>query len=204
MRYFVRAIVFFVLTLWAAITLNFIIPRLQAGDPAEAIVQQISRPDQRSIRPRSRRSGDARASPIRTLFQQYVDYLRHYLRGEFGISYSYFPYTVTHMIGEALPWTLVLVGVTHILRFVVGTLLGAWAAWRRNSTFDYGRHLGSTFFGTLPFFWIALLLLYVFAFQLGWFPDRRRLQRRAPTRAGTGPSSSTPPSTAVLPARWRS
>ncbi|MEJ7900847.1 MAG: hypothetical protein WKF63_03325, partial [Thermomicrobiales bacterium] len=42
MIYFLRKIVFFILTLWAAATLNFIIPRVQGGDPAQAIVQRIS------------------------------------------------------------------------------------------------------------------------------------------------------------------
>jgi len=75
------------------------------------------------------------------------------------------------VIGDALPWTLVLVGVTQILSFVVGTLLGAWAAYRRNSRVDSVVTLGSTFLGTLPFFWIALLLIYVFAITLNWFPE---------------------------------
>ena len=63
-----------------------------------------------------------------------------------------------------------LVGVTQVLGFVIGTLLGAFAAWKRNSAFDSVVSLGSTFLGTLPFFWIALLLIYVFAFKLDWFP----------------------------------
>jgi peptide/nickel transport system permease protein len=74
------------------------------------------------------------------------------------------------MIREALPWTLVLVGVTQIVGFVVGTLLGAFAAWKRNSLFDSIVSLGSTFLGTLPFFWIALIFVWVFAFELRWLP----------------------------------
>ena len=70
-----------------------------------------------------------------------------------------------------LPWTIVLVGVTTILSFIIGTLLGAWAAYRRNTRTDSVITLGSTFIGTLPFFWIALLLIYVFAITLQWFPD---------------------------------
>jgi peptide/nickel transport system permease protein len=75
------------------------------------------------------------------------------------------------MIAEALPWTLVLVGVTQLLGFAIGTTFGAFAAWRRNSRFDSVVTLGSQFIGALPFFWIALLLLYFFAFVTGWFPD---------------------------------
>lgn len=74
------------------------------------------------------------------------------------------------MIGKALPWTLVLVGVTQVLAFVIGVTLGAYAAWRRNTRFDSLVTLGSTFVGTLPGFWIALLLLFAFGYTLGWFP----------------------------------
>jgi peptide/nickel transport system permease protein len=169
MVYLARRLFFFLLTLWAAITLNFIIPRLQPGDPAQSIVAKLA--GQRQVDP-------AQVEAIRTmlgtpdgnLFQQYVDYLRNIAQLNFGVSYSYFPYTVMEMIGQAAIWTIVLVGVTQVIGFVVGTLLGAFAAWRRNTTFDSIVSLGLSFIGTLPFFWIAMLLLYVFAFQLIWLP----------------------------------
>ena len=63
-----------------------------------------------------------------------------------------------------------LVGVTQILAFIIGTLLGAFAAWRRNTPFDSVVSLGSTFIGNLQSFWIGLLILLVFAYELGWFP----------------------------------
>ena len=171
MAYFARKIIFFILTLWAAATLNFIIPRLQGGDPAEAIVQRIVGSNQ-SVDPRQVEAIRLMLGvPDTPIWQQYIDYLGAILRGEFGISYSYMPYTVTHMIGEALPWTLVLVGITQILSFVVGTLLGTWAAWKRNGAFDSILTTGASFFGTLPFYWIALMIVYIFAFELKWFPD---------------------------------
>lgn len=180
MVYFARRIGFFFMTLWAAVTLNFIIPRLQPGDPAEAIVRRISGQG-RTVDPEQVRAVRLMlgVGTNQSIFEQYVSYLGSLFRGEFGVSYSYFPYTVTHMIGETLPWTVVLVGVTQILGFVIGTLVGAWAAWRRNSGFDSIVSLGSTFIGTLPFFWIALVLLYVFAFKLGWFPEAGGFSGRA-------------------------
>ena len=171
MRYFLRRTAFFVITLWAAVTLNFVIPRLQPGDPAESIVSQLTGqgaavdPDQiRAVRLMLGLKDES-------ILSQYWDYLVQLAHGDFGVSYTYFPYSVTHMIAEALPWTLVLVGVTQLLGFAIGTMLGAFAAWRRNSRFDSVVTLGSQFIGALPFFWIALLLLYFFAFVTGWFPD---------------------------------
>ena len=171
MSYFLRRTGFFVATLWAAVTLNFLIPRLQPGDPAEAIVSRLTGKseavDPRQVEAIRRLLG----TPDGSLLSQYWDYLGELVHGNFGLSYTYFPYTVTEVIGDAALWTVVLVGVTQILSFVIGTLLGAWAAYRRNSRVDSVITLGSTFVGTLPFFWIALLLIYVFAITLQWFPD---------------------------------
>ena len=171
MRYFVSRAVFFVLTLWAAVTLNFVIPRLQPGDPAQSMVTRLAGQSE-AIDPATIRAVRIMLGvPEGGLLQQYWDYLQSVFRGDFGVSYTYFPYSVSHMIAEALPWTIVLVGVTQILGFVIGTALGTLAAWKRNGPFDSVVSLGSTFLGTLPFFWIALILIYVFAFMLRWFPE---------------------------------
>ncbi|HEY0736553.1 MAG TPA: ABC transporter permease [Herpetosiphonaceae bacterium] len=170
MRYFVRRFLFFLLTLWAAVTLNFIIPRLQPGDPAQTIVSKMVG-QTRAVDPAEVEAIRAMlGTPDTSLGQQYIDYMRNIVQLKFGVSYTYFPYTVTHMISEAIWWTVILVGITQVIGFVVGTLLGAVAAWKRNSTFDSIVSLGLNFIGTLPFFWIALLLLYVFSFKLAWLP----------------------------------
>jgi peptide/nickel transport system permease protein len=180
MTYFLRRLGFFVATLWAAVTLNFLIPRLQPGDPAEAIVRRLTGQNA-AVDPAQVEAVRAMlGASDANLLTQYVDYLAAVLRGDFGVSYTYFPYPVTEMIGQALPWTVILVGVTQVIGFVLGTMLGAWAAYRRNSRVDSVITLGSTFIGTLPFFWIALLLIYVFAITLNWFPEG----------GGYGPGSS--------------
>lgn len=169
MVYYARKIGYFVLTLWAAVTLNFIIPRLQPGDPAEIMVRQLT--GKGEVDP-------AQVAAIRTMLGYgdenvlvaYVKYLGQMIRGDFGISFTYFPFPVTDVIWKALPWTLVLVGLTQLLSFLLGTLLGAIAAWRRNSRFDATISVGSTFVGNLQSVWIGLMILYVFAYQLGWFP----------------------------------
>jgi len=171
MRYFLSRLGFFVLTLWAALTLNFIIPRLQPGDPAQSMVQRLAGKAE-AIDPATVKAVQLMLGlPTGSIFEQYVDYLKAVVQGDFGVSYTYFPYSVTHMIAEALPWTIILVGVTHVVGFVIGTLLGAAAAWKRNGKLDAVVSLGSTFLGTLPFFWIALILIYVLAFTLQWFPE---------------------------------
>ncbi len=92
------------------------------------------------------------------------------MRFNFGTSYSFPSETVAHTIGKALPWTLVLVGVTTVCAFIIGTLLGVFAGWRRGTAVDTSVTLGATFFAAFPPFWLGLLLLYFLAFKYGWFP----------------------------------
>src|SRR5262249_10535448 len=71
-----------------------------------------------------------------SLLAAYFTYLGNIARGHFGISLTFFPDTVAHQVLQALPWTLALVGVTTILAFVLGTLIGLLSAWRRGGALD--------------------------------------------------------------------
>ena len=170
MKYFATKIGYFLLTAWAAITLNFLIPRLQPGDPAEAMVRRLAGQgaaiDPAQVQAVRAMLGESNAS----LWSQYWTYWNSLLHGNLGISTTYFPFKVTTVIWKALPYTVILIGSTQVLAFLIGTLLGAWAAWRRNTRFDSVVSIGSTFLGNLQTFWIGLLILFFFAYTLGWFP----------------------------------
>src|SRR5215218_9871130 len=119
MVYFVRRIGFFFLTLWAAVTLNFIIPRLQPGDPAEAIVRRLVGQNKPIDPAQVQAIRLMLGIPNGNIFQQYMDYMGTLVRGQFGISYTYFPYTVTELIGNAVWWTVGLVLFTNVVGFVI-------------------------------------------------------------------------------------
>lgn len=105
-----------------------------------------------------------------TMWQQYWGYLGNTLTGHFGVSFTYFPEPVTEVIGNTLPWTLFLIGVATIISFVLGTGIGMFAAWRRGTSLADALPVGFTLIASMPYFWVALALLYVFGFSLGWFP----------------------------------
>ncbi|MEP6696586.1 MAG: ABC transporter permease [Pseudonocardiales bacterium] len=170
MRYLVRKVVLFVITLWAAITLNFILPRLMPGSPVDAALAKLASTGQPITNAQRRAVEIQLGSPHGSPLTQYWDYLKNIAQFKFGTSYSFPTETVAHTIGKALPWTLVLVGVATIVAFVIGTLLGVYAGWRRGKPADSVVTLGATFFAGVPPFWLGLLLLYVFAFRFGWFP----------------------------------
>ena len=170
MKYYARKLGFFVLTLWAVVTLNFFIPRLQPGDPAELMVKALAGKDAALNPDQVLAMRTMLGAPTGSLWTQYWDYLGNVATGNFGVSFSYYPFSVTEVISKAFWWTVILIGITQIFAFIVGVLLGAFAAWKRNSKFDSVVTIGSTFLGTLQPFWIALLLLYFFGYVLGWFP----------------------------------
>jgi peptide/nickel transport system permease protein len=180
MRYFTRKLGFFVLTLWAVVTLNFFIPRMQPGDPAEIMVQQLAGKNAQLNPAQVQAMRDMLGTPTGSLWSQYVAYLNQLAHGNFGISYNYFPFSVTEVIGRAFWWTVVLVTVVQVLSFGIGILLGIFAAWRRNGKFDTAVTLSSTFIGTLQPFWIALLLIYGLGYTLGWFPTSGGYEQSTP------------------------
>ena len=175
MRYVIRRFRALLITCWVALTVNFALPRLMPGNPVETMFARY----QGKVSPSaiSAMELDFGLNTKTGELGQYFDYLGHTLTGNLGISFSYFPSHVGTLIGEALPWTLGLVGFATILAFLLGTTLGMVAAWRRGTAGWRRASLVDTvlvpfglMLGALPSFWIALILLYFIAFKFGWFP----------------------------------
>jgi peptide/nickel transport system permease protein len=170
MRYVLRKVALFVVTLWAAITLNFALPRLMPGSPVDAALAKIASTGQQITNAQRQAIEVQLGVPHSSVFSQYGQYWKNIVTLNFGRSYSFPSETVTHTIGRALPWTLALVGSTTIIAFVIGTLLGVYAGWRRGTASDSTVTIGATFFAAFPPFWLGLLLLYVLAFKFNVFP----------------------------------
>jgi peptide/nickel transport system permease protein len=169
MRYLLRRVSFYLIALWAAVTFNFIIPRLMPGDPAEAYIarlqtQQVTRAQIEAIR------ALFGVNPNVPIWRQYFDYLNGLLHGNLGIATSQFPSPVIVILRQSLPWTIGLVGVSVIVSFLIGTLVGMLIAWRRGSWYDTAVPPILTFLSAVPYFWMALGLIFVFGIGLNWFP----------------------------------
>lgn len=170
MRYAARKIGLFALTLWAALTVNFALPRLMPGSPVDAALAKLAQGG-RPITNAQRHAVEVQLGlPNTNIFSQYVDYLGNTARFNFGTSYSFPTETVATTIGKALPWTLVLVGSATVIAFTIGTLLGVFAGWRRGRRADTAITVGATLFSSFPPFWLGLLLIYFLSFKLNWFP----------------------------------
>ncbi|MFF7293395.1 ABC transporter permease [Microbacterium sp. NPDC008134] len=169
MKYLLQKLGLFVLTLWAAITLNFFLPRLMPGSPADAAIAKLSQNG--PVSDATRAAIEAQLGvPGGSLWDQYVAYLGRVATLDFGVSYTFYPQSVASMVSTALPYTIGLVGIVTILAFVIGTLIGVAAAWRRGTWLDSLPTLTGSFLSTFPYFWTALLLLFFLGYVLHWFP----------------------------------
>jgi peptide/nickel transport system permease protein len=168
MQHLLRRSGFYLIALWASLTLNFLIPRLMPGDPVLLLIAKLQgRVDPHSVQALRIAFG---VNTHLSVWQQYVQYLGNLAHGNLGISITYFPMPVASVIAQSLPWTLVLVGTAAVLSFLIGTLLGTMAAWKRGSWLDTTLAPILTFFSAVPYFWLALIVLYVLGFTLRLFP----------------------------------
>jgi peptide/nickel transport system permease protein len=169
MRYVLRRIGFYLVALWAAITINFLLPRLMPGSPIDYFISKYR--DQLRNNPHALDAIRAMLGGNHDpLLVQYVHYLGSLAHFDFGISYSQYPSRVSDILAGTLPWTLFLAGTSTILAFFIGTLLGIIASWRRGGFIDSLLTPITMFTYSFPSFFVAMLLLYFLGFTLGWFP----------------------------------
>jgi len=169
MRFVLRRLGFFVLTLWVALTLNFVLPRMMPGNPALAIIGKFKG----GISPQAVKVLEAQfgVGSHQNLVAQYFGYLGNVFTGKFGTSLTTEPgASVGRVVLDAIPWTLGLVGVTTVLAFILGTGIGILGAWRRGGRLDSIMPPIFVIMTVVPYFWIGLMLILVFGVKLHWLP----------------------------------
>ncbi|MEZ5154097.1 ABC transporter permease [Rhodococcus zopfii] len=156
----------YALVLWAAVTLNFALPYLAPGDP----VNYLYGGDQQALDRKYVEQLRAGYGLDRPILEQYVSFWSGLLHGDLGMSVEH-NRPVAEVLWDKLPWTISLVGIATVLAFVIGTLLGAWAAWRRGTAKETGTVVGVLVVDSMPGFWVGMILIAVFSVTLGWFPS---------------------------------
>jgi len=168
MRYLLRRIGFLLFTGWAALSINFIVPHLMPGNPAQVMLAKFQgRLSPQALAALTEAFG---LNTDKSLFVQYLEYWKRIFSGDLGVSLTYYPSKVTAVLAQSVPWTLGLVGSATVIAFTVGTLLGIFSAWRRGSLLADGLVPAALFFNSIPYFWLSLMVLYLFAYSLGRFP----------------------------------
>lgn len=166
MKVLLRKVMLYVFIAWAALTLNFLIPRLMPGDPMVLLMERT----EGRLQPEALEAmAEAYGLTDDPLIVQYWDYLTSLAQGDLGLSIGYYPVAVSDIVMGAMPWTIGLVGVTTIISFLLGTMLGVVLAWRRGKKSDFALP-ALTFLNAVPYFWMALILVLILSVNLGWFP----------------------------------
>ncbi len=170
-RYIGRKSVWFLVTLVVALVLNFLLPRLIPGNPVDAIVAQLSRG--------GGTSGDALKEIHETymrefgldkpLWQQFFIYVGQLLQGNFGTSFAQYPASVNLLIGQSAGWSIAVQLPAIVVGWIVGNTLGAVAAFK-SGFFDRFAYLGSIFATSIPYYCLAILLLFIVGVKLGALP----------------------------------
>ncbi|MEV8375729.1 ABC transporter permease [Kribbella sp. NPDC056861] len=168
MKFLLQRIAFYLFTAWAAITINFFIPRMIPGDPVTSLI--------------NKQQGNISTEAVKSLYvlfgldkdssmlEQYRDYWLQVFRGDLGTSFTFFPAPVSQILTQSLPWTIALVGITTVISFLLGTGLGVLAGWRRGSWLD-GLLPVTTFISSIPYFWLGLLAITLLAGSGSFFPS---------------------------------
>ena len=169
-RYFVEKACMYLASMFTAVTLNFIIIRLIPGNPAEVLKellrqQAVSVGAVKFVEEYIREFGLDKDIPT-----QFVYYLFQLLHGNLGVSMTRFPVTVQELIARHLPWSIGLLGVSCVISFALGTLLGAFLGWSRNSRIAQVLYYLALYLSLTPYYLLALILVYLFVFLIPLFP----------------------------------
>jgi len=169
-KYFLNKLIWLLVTAVFAFILNFILPRLMPGDPVAGIMARLAQ-------------GMANTTGLKAVYEQYANlfgtnkplyvqfflYVNNVLHGNFGISFSQYPRTVSNILSSAIWWTVCLQFPAIIVGWLIGNWLGALAAYLKKG-FDAVLMPVSIFVSNLPTFGMAIILLVIFGVDLKWLP----------------------------------
>jgi peptide/nickel transport system permease protein len=166
-----RRLVNLAVILWIAGTLNFVIPRLMPGDPIEQafLTIAIGGGESRDVSA-IKASYEAKLGLDQPILVQYANYWIGVATLDLGVSVIKFPARVTSVIGPSIPWTLGLLGMSTLIAFVIGTLLGAFLAWPKSPRIVHVLAPVFMVFSAMPYYLLALVLISIFAIGLRILP----------------------------------
>jgi peptide/nickel transport system permease protein len=165
-RFIVRRLGFYAVAAWVAVTVNFFIPRAMPGNAVDTMMAKYP-----NLLPSAQKALDVEfgVGHQGSLMHQYWVYLGDLFHGNLGLSVNLYPATVTSILAQTIPWTLFLIGTATVIAFLLGTLLGILAAWRRGGWLDQGLP-AFTFLQAMPYFFLALLAIQLFSLHWRVFP----------------------------------
>jgi peptide/nickel transport system permease protein len=175
-NYYAERTVQAIFTVFAVASLSFGLIRLMPGGPIDFIRAQMIQEqgtDADMERVNSMVESYTNVRPDDPLYIQYVDYMTELIQGDMGVS-MWYNEPVSGILAEALPWTVFVMAISLALTFAIGITLGAVMAYIEGSRFDVSTTLVSVFLNSIPYYVMAILLVYLLGYQLSWFPTGGR------------------------------
>ena len=169
--YVAKRFAIMLLVIFLAVSINFALPRMMPGDPIQAELSQVMASGSGSGDITAMvKSYQARFGLDQPVWHQYLAYWQQVFSLDLGYSLVNYPEKVNSAILNGLPWTLSLLGFATLISFSVGTILGGLIGWSRTPRFVANLGSGVVLLSSVPYFLIGMVLLYVFAIVLKWFP----------------------------------
>ena len=162
-EFLIRRLGHFSIAFFALLVINFAIPRIMPGDPTTQFVGP-------GFTEATRQRMLEQFGLTEPMWQQFLLYVVNTLSGNFGVSFSRYPTPVFELVMGRLPRTLFLMGASVSLSVAIGVPLGAFGAWKFGQRQDIVITQGSLLFRTIPTFWLAILMLFIFGFLIPIFP----------------------------------
>jgi peptide/nickel transport system permease protein len=200
LSYFLRRIGMFFLVVFVAATFNFFIPRLAPGNPIGAITSRMANAS--SGIENGKEMFEAyriRFGLDQPLYVQYGKYMWNTVRFDFGQSLAAYPADVSEIIRPAAGWSLGLIGVSVVITFFLGIAIGALLAWKGTPRLVKELLPITMIGGVLPYYLLAMLLLYAFAFTTKILPMSGAIDSGSPVEL-SGAYMTTMVRHAILPA----
>jgi peptide/nickel transport system permease protein len=152
-----------VIVLWAIATILFLIFRLMPGSPLTAYIDPTFTEEQAA-------EVSKQFGLDKPLVVQYGLYLKNLVQGDFGVSF-FQKKPVWDVLMDVFPNTVILAGFALLIAYIYGVFFGAVLAWRRGSRMESGGILVTLMTRAAPEFFVGMILLSIFSFNLGWFPS---------------------------------
>lgn len=166
-------------TVWAVVTLSFVLVRMMPGNPMSAMIVQLERQGMSPIRARELVERRLNVNPEQPIPIAYVEYVLGTFQGDLGHS-VYYNQPVMDVLAGALPWTLFVMSWATFISFFIGISLGALMAYWEGGKFDIALTSYAMLMGSIPFYVLAILLLVVLAYRQGIFPTGGRFPTGVP------------------------
>ncbi|MCU0511169.1 MAG: ABC transporter permease [Anaerolineae bacterium] len=170
MKYLFTRLLWLPVVMWAVATLTFITLRIVPGNYIESVANQILDPEQ-----------IARVQAIwgldRPITEQYAAFMSDLVRGDLGLSMSS-GIPLSRLIFERMPPTIELALVAMVISTGIGMAVGIVSAVTHNRLVDYATRTFAVLWLSLPLFWVAMMLIVIFAVQLRWMPASGRIDAR--------------------------